>query len=425
MFNFKLGRSVEVLKVINKLTTDQMKKYKLKNGLTIITAQRKTKSVVIEVSVKAGSINETKKNAGISHFLEHMFFEGTKKRPNATLITNEIEKLGGDINAATSYARTLFFVKVLNKHFDTGLEILSDIILNSKFEEKNIEKERKIIIEEIHMVHDDPRHYQWYFFNETLFKNHPAKNPIYGNIPTVKKISRKDILNYYKKYYIPNNMVITVVGDVKNKVKKIENAFKSLKKKVVPKYKTVKEPKQLKTTVKKEKRKISQSHMVFGYKTAPRKHKDSYTLDIIKAILARGQSGTLFHEIRTKRGLAYEIGAYHRTSLDFGLFSIYAGTNKKNINKILNLSLKEIEKLKKVSAKALKEAKTFIEGDFEINNDDNQNYADQLASWEQTTKAEDLKSYIKKIKKVTKNDIKNVVNKYFIKNYTMIVIEQN
>ncbi|MFH1332062.1 MAG: pitrilysin family protein, partial [archaeon] len=154
-----------------------MKKTTLSNGITLITEKRSTKSVTIQVTVKAGSNHENEKIAGISHFIEHMLFEGTKNR-TAIELANEIESIGGEINAATSTERTLYYVTVLKKYFDKAVDVLADLIQNPLFEEKAIEKERNVVLDEVNLVMDDPKRYQWVLFQRTLYKKHPARNPI-------------------------------------------------------------------------------------------------------------------------------------------------------------------------------------------------------------------------------------------------------
>ena len=164
--------------------------------------------------------------------------------------------------------------------------------------------------------------------------------------------------------------------------------------------------------------------MVFGHKTPKRFEKDSYTLDVIHAILGRGQSGRLFDEIRNKRGLAYEVGVQHESAVDYGFFAVHVNTDKKNINKIKEIILNEFEKLKKIKNSDLEEAKNYIEGNYTLENEDNFQLADKLAFW-QTVKDSNLaKNYIRQIKKVTKKDIMAAVNKYLNENYTLTVLEQ-
>ena len=401
-----------------------MKKYLLKNGLTLLFEERPTKTVAVEITVKAGSNNETEKISGISHFIEHMLFEGTKTRPLGREIANEIEKRGGELNAYTSNEKTAFFAKVLNKHFEKALEILSDLIKNPLFDKKNIEKERKVILKEINMVTDEPRFHQWILFQKTLFKKHPTKNPAYGSEKAVRKLTRKDLLNYYKTFYKPNNLIISIVGNVKDVKNKVSNHFQDLKSSKLKKIKKIKEPKQTKPIKKIEKKKLLSSYMILGYKTPKRSDKDSYTLDVVYAILGRGQSGRLFDEIRNKRGLAYEVGAQHESGIDYGFFAVYLNTDKKNINKIKKITLNEFEKLKKINNKDLEEAKTYLEGSYTMENEDNFQFADKLAFWQMIKDANLAKDYINKIKKVTKTDIKKAVDKYLNKNYTLTVLQQ-
>ena len=401
-----------------------MLKYPLKNGLTILFEKRPTKTVAIEIAVKVGSNYEDKKINGISHFIEHMLFEGTKSRKNSREIANEIEKLGGELNAYTSNERTAFFAKVLNKHSEKALEILSDIIKNPLFDKKSIEKERKVILKEINLVTDEPRFHQWILFQKTLFKKHPTKNPTYGSREAIRKLTKKDLINYYKTYYKPNNIIISIVGNVKEAKDKVNKYFKDFKKSKIKEIKKFKEPKQTKPIKKVEKKKLLSSYMVLGYKTPKRLEKDSYALDVIYAILGRGQSGRLFDEIRNKRGLAYDVGVQYEPAVDYGFFAVHLNTDKKNIAKIKNIILQEFEKLKKIKNKDVEEAKNYIEGNHTLENEDNFQMADRFAFWQMVKDANLTKTYINKIKKVSRKDIIKVVDKYLNKNYTLTVLQQ-
>jgi len=400
-----------------------MKKYKLRNGLTLIYEQKPSKSVAIEILAKVGSNHENSKVFGISHFIEHMFFEGTKKRKNSQEIANEIEKLGGDMNAYTTTDRTCYFIKILNKHFDIALDVMADMLQNSQFTKEMVEKERKVILKEIDMVNDQPRFFQWILFEKNIFSKNNAKNPTYGSRKSVSRITRQDIVNYFQKHYVPNNMVMIIVGNVKDVKNKIEKAFKDFQPKEVPTYKKVYEleNKGKKVVVK---RKLNNSYVVLGYKTPNRLSRESYVLDLIHGVLGRGQSGRIFNEIRNKRGLSYEVGINHETSLDFGFFAIYMNIDAKNIELAKNIILKEFEKLKKIDVKDINEAKTFIEGQFYMENEDNFHLADKLAYWELMKDADLVNEYLEKINKVNKKDIIQVVNKFLNKKYTLAVVQQ-
>jgi predicted Zn-dependent peptidase len=400
-----------------------MKTITLDNGFRIIYKKQKSNSVCIEVNVKVGSNNETYDEAGISHFIEHMLFEGTKKRENSFLISNEIEKLGGDLNAATSNERTFFYSKVPNKHFGVALDVISDILLNPEFKEEFIEKEKKIVIDEINLVNDQPRYYQWVMFEKALFVNHPAKNPIYGRKEVIQSLTKEKVVGYYSKYYIPNNMTIVVVGDVDEPIDQIKKYFNGiLKGKLIDKEKVV-EPNQTKSTITNETKDILQAYSIIGFKTVSRNHNDSYVLDVIRAITGRGQSGKIFNEVRNKRGLAYDVGVYHSPSTDFGFFAVYANSGKEHVEEIKSIVLNELEKMKDTNDNDLNEAKTFLEGEFLLEYEENNKMADLLAFWDQIGDVNQSKEYIDQIKKVTLNDIKRVVETYF-NYYTMTVISK-
>lgn len=401
-----------------------MHKIRLNNGITVITQKKRTDSVTIQVIVKTGSNDEKDGIRGISHFIEHMLFEGTKKRTYLQ-IANEIESLGGELNAATSNEITFYYIKILKKHFSKALDVLSDLVQNPLFSKRSIEKERKVILSEAKMTYDDPRFYQWVLFSKALYKKYPAKYPIIGSIDNIKKIDRKDIVSHYNAHYHPNNIIITIVGGLsRDVIKCVKNRFR-IKPRDAIQVKYHVEPEQAKPVNIYEKRKIQQSYLVLGYKTVCRKHKDSYTLDVIRAILGKGLSGRMFNEIRSKRGLGYEVGIHHEANPNYGFFSVYVTIDKKNINLVKSIILKELRKLNNVTKAELKEAMDYIEGEFLLRNEDTKDYAHSLSLWEVSSKAEDFEKYIKNIKKTTLSDIVRISEKYFHNNYTMAVIQQS
>lgn len=402
----------------------KIKRYILSNGLTILHDPRESEVITIQVTIKIGSIHETKEIAGISHYLEHLLFEGTKKRKDSKIISNEIESRGGNFNAYTTNERTAYYVTIHKDFFDVALDVLADMMQNSTFNKKPIETERKVILDEINLVTDEPRNHQWILFFKTLFQNHPVKNPTYGTVETMKSINKRQILDYYTSYYVPNNMVVTVVGNVQNLKSKIGSKFKHAAPKQVKFNLDLSEPEQTSARKTVEKRKIQTSYLVFGYKTVPRHHKDSYVFDIIKAILGRGQSGRLFYEIRTKNALAYEIGAHNDSGKTYGAFCIYLSTNKKNIQKCLSIVKKELQKIQYINKKDLEEAKTFLVGNLFLQTEDSHGRADLLSTWETISKAEDADSYLSKIKKVSIKDVTRVAKKYFTKNHSLAIVMQ-
>jgi len=397
-----------------------MKTYTFSNGCRLIHVPRQSSTCTVLVNVAAGSNNESDKIQGISHYIEHMLFEGTKKRPDSYIISNEIERLGGEFNAATSNERTYYYIKVASQHFGTALDVLSDITCNPLFGPGLLEKEKGIIADEIKLVTDQPRFYQWIFFQQKLYKKHPARRPIYGSIESVNAINRQNILDYYQKHYVGKNITVVVVGDTDNVKARVGKAFSSLaagKPTFLPAYK---EPAQKNESFE-EKRNTAQAYMIQGYKTPPRNHKDSYALDVIRAILGRGQSGKIFNEVRNKRGLAYDVGVLHNPSTDFGFFAVYVNTHRENVEKVREIISDEIRKLSSVTDIELEEAKTFLEGEFLLQSDDTQRYADMIAFWAQCGKAADAQEYVDRIRGVDRNHVIAVSRLYLGPSVTTIL----
>lgn len=400
-----------------------MRKFKLRNSLTVLYEKRKSDSVAIEVCVGTGSNNEPGSIAGISHFLEHMMFEGTKTRTSKQ-ISEAIENIGGELNAGTTNERTYFYVKIPKSKTRLGLDILSDMMKNPSIVQKSLDKERKVILEEIKMVNDQPMFYQWVLFQKTLFKKHPTKNPVYGRFDSVKAITRRKMLNYYRKWYLPGNMILSIVGDIKDPKGLAETYFGDMKPRKVPKMKKVVEPRDKKFLIKKEKRNTNQAYMVLGYKTVPRMHKDSAVLDVISAIFSKGLSGRISDEIRIKRGLAYTVGSIHESRKSFGFFVFHLNCATKNLKLCKSIILNEIKKLSNIGNKELNEAKEHIIGKILLGKEDSQKAADDLAFWEFIGEARLADKYLRDIRKVTKNDIIRVRDRFMHKNYTQIIISR-
>ena len=298
------------------------------------------------------------------------------------------------------------------------------MVANPIFDKKIIEKEKQVVLKEINMVNDDSKSYQWILFHKELFDSHPAKNPTYGSIETVKKFDRQNIVDYYKSHYLPNNMIISIVGNVKNAKEKIEKYFGKLKRGRAIRRRKFNEPVQTKAKKYSEKKKTFNSYMVFGYKTVSRTDKASYVFDVVSAILGRGQSGWIFDEIRNKRGLAYQVGVNSEHESDYGLFAVYTNLDKKNIEKAKEIIMQQFRRLGSISKKDLEEAKTYVEGNNALQMEDNFHKADNFAFWESIKDAKLAEEYINNIKKVTVGDVKRVAKKYLNDKYTLVVIEQ-
>jgi len=397
-----------------------MQKKVLKNGLTVIYKKRNADTVVIEVLVKTGPVYENERIGGIAHFIEHLLFE-TKSR-SAQKLSAEIESLGGVINAFTAEEFTGFYVHLPKKYFNVGLEILSDIIQNPAFNEAFIATERQVILEEIKLWNDDPKLHQWELFKKALFGKHPAGNSGFGTIKSMTSIAKNDLLEFYNRYYAPNNSIITIVGDVDDVFDEVENKFIFNKQaKELPVLPRIEQNKKTELIEKKD---VDHTYFVLGYKIPLRSEKDSYIFDLIENILGYGISSRLANEIRTKRGLAYQVSSDSMISKNFAYFSVFLSTDKKNIPEIKKIILREFDKLQNLKENELEKAKRSIEGNFLIRCVDPIQYATMINLWEYVKDASLIGDYVNEINKVSLNDFKRVAENYLNREYTLIMIEQ-
>ncbi|MBI2573305.1 insulinase family protein [Candidatus Woesearchaeota archaeon] len=397
-----------------------MQKKVLANGITVLYEKRPGNAVIVQVMIGVGSNDEKADERGISHYLEHILFEGTTKRPTNQIISNEIESVGGDFNAYTTTERTNFYIKVLAKHFERAVSVLADILQNPLFEPKSVEKEKKIVIKEMGRVDDEPRYHQWLLLQEALYSKHPCRYPTHGSKKIIENLTPEKVRAYFRKHYIAQNMTIAIVGNIDAWKDTIEKYFVlSGGKKTTSQ--TVHEPALKRSKVIQVPKKTTNTYLMIGYKTVPASHPDAYVLQVIDGILGRGQSGKMFCEIRTKRGLAYDVGTEHVAERTYGYFAIYATIDKEKISTTQKVISEELTKLQQTTAQELKEAQDYLEGDYLLELEEPQKYADQLLFWEQLGNTQDLKDYVKKIKAVTVADVKRVAKKYFSKSVTILM----
>lgn len=394
------------------------KKTVLKNGLKIIICPMKnTRSVTVLILVKAGTKYETKKENGISHFLEHMYFKGTKKRKSALDISKEIDGVGGIINAFTSKDYTGYFVKVDYSHFNLALDLVSDIFLNSTLPDEEINKERGVIIEEIKMFEDTPMHYIEWVWEELLYGDQPAGWKTIGEKENILKIQRKDFLNYIKNHYVSQNTVVCVAGRVNNEktLSMIMDYFSDASQKTQKKKKFVREfqksPRKLFF-----KKNTQQTHLALGVRAFNIFDKRRFALQVLSVILGGNMSSRLFQELREKRGLAYYIHTSVELNPDTGYLVTYAGIDHKNIKKTTFLITEEYKKIKRgnLIEKEIEMAKEYIKGLFRLSLEESDNIASFYAS--QALLEKNIISPEEKIRaldKVNKRDILNVAKYIF------------
>ncbi|MDP2664549.1 MAG: pitrilysin family protein [bacterium] len=341
-------------------------KITLKNGLRIVTIPHKdTRAVAVFVLVGTGSKYETKDKIGISHFLEHMFFKGTKKRPNAIAVTEPIDRVGGMFNAFTGTDYTGYFVKVEYEHQDLALDIVSDIFLNSILPVKEIAKEKGVVIEEIHIFKDNPMRRAETLWQQLLHGDQPAGWEIAGSRETVMGLSRKDLLQYMDSQYVAKNTVVCVAGriDPKSVTKKVEKLFSSIPASEFRKKLKVKEY-QTRPQVLVEHRVADQTRIALGSRGYNLAHPLHYAQEVMAVLLGGMFSSRLFVEVREKLGIAYDINTNSDSDPDVGHLMTSAGVPHDKVEKAITTILREYRKLvsTKVSSKELQKAKDHIKG---------------------------------------------------------------
>ena len=318
--------------------------YTLDNGLRVVTEYiEHLNSISVGVMVQNGSRNEEIELNGISHFIEHMFFKGTDKR-SAKKIVQDIENIGGQINAYTSKETTCYYIKALNTQLDLCLDVLSDMLLHSKFDEEEIEKEKGVVIEEINMSNDNPEDVLDDIHSKVIFEGNSLAYPILGTVDRIKSFNRKKIKEYIKKHYTPYNSVISICGkfDRVELKKMLEEYFGAWDKeyKYAPQYDEV----TLKTGSIYKDKKIEQVHINLGLNGLPYADDKGYSLVMLNNIFGGGASSVLFQKVREELGLCYSIYAYTQPYLGVGTFNIYTGLSKQYADTALQVIDKELKK---------------------------------------------------------------------------------
>lgn len=342
-----------------------------KNGLRLITVPMKENPTVsVFVLVATGSKYETKKKNGLSHFLEHMVFKGTVKRPTAADISREFDNLGAESNAFTGHEYTGYYAKADAKHFKNIFDVLSDIYLNSTFPEKEIEKEKGVIIEEINMYEDRPDQKVQNIFMKLLYGDTPAGWDIIGTKENIRKMERSDFLTYRKAHYVPKATVVIVAGQISESqvFKEVNKVFGQLKK--APKVGRLKiKEKQKNPALKIEYKKTDQAHLVLGFRAFSLFDKRKPALSVLSALLAGGMSTRLFLRLREEMGVCYYVRGGSDLFTDHGFFSISVGANKDRVEEVIQVVLEECDRLKNDLAPEaeLAKAKEYLIGNSKLN----------------------------------------------------------
>jgi len=316
----------------------------LENGIPVVMESfRNVRSVAIGVWVKVGSRYESRSENGISHFLEHMFFKGTKKY-TAKDIAVEIDTVGGDLNAFTSRENTAFYVKVLDEYLDRGINLLSEIFVHSTFPEDELEKEKKIIKEEIKMVEDTPDDYVHDLFTQTIWGREGLGQPVLGTRDTIASFTRDDIISHIRRYYGTRDIVIACAGnfDQDQVMKMLNMRFGGLRQGAATKTGDIPVFRFSRKVVVKD---LSEAHVCIGVPGLSQVDEDRYALFILNTILGGSVSSRLFQEVRENRGLAYSVYSFTAMYYDTGLWGVYAGVSRKRVREVCELIVKEMLEL--------------------------------------------------------------------------------
>ena len=405
--------------------------YKLDNGQNVIIQQVKNNPIVtIDTWIKTGSINETNKNNGVSHFLEHLFFKGTTNHAPGEF-DKILETKGAITNAATSKDFTHYYITIPSEYFNLALEMHADMLSNPLIPGKELERERKVVIEEIAKDLNSPNTLCYDNLVDMLYTNHPYKRKVIGKKEIIETITRDEILSYYNDYYNPSNMITVIVGDVdpENAIKEVKENFKSEYKKPI---KNVYPKEEILTQ---QKRKVAYfptetGYMLIGFRGTKIDAKDSYALDVLATILGDGRSSVFYQDIKEKRQLANSISAMNAGFRDDGIFYISANFDPDKLQRLENAVFEDIKNVQKdgVTPEQLSLAKNIIERDTYYGRESISNIASEIGYTFVTT--DDVKlyeNYINEIKKVTLSDVKHVANKYLgvEKSAVSIVLPQN
>lgn len=389
----------------------------LNNKLRIISHTMKDRnSVALGVWAGVGGRYEEPRIKGAAHFLEHIVFKGTKNY-SCRAIKEEIEGVGGSLNAFTSEECTCYFAKVPTQHTEKTFDILSDMILQPLITKKDVNKERGVILEEIKMYHDLPQHLVMDFLEGLLWTDHPLGQNIAGNLESVGKMSFEDLRQFHRYFYVPSNIVVSACGNLPHqKIATLaRKKFGSLitqndvsckgatNQQKAPKVKIVKKP-------------IEQMHIALGSLGLHREHADRYAAGILNVVLGGNMSSRLFNEVREKRGLAYSVSSGMKLFKDTGAFVVRAGVRNEKVVEAVDVILKELEKISRaaVSTSELTRAKDYVIGQTLLGLEDTAEHMFWVGeSIVATNKVETFRSMIKKVEQVTLADVKRVAAGFF------------
>ncbi|MFW6125787.1 MAG: M16 family metallopeptidase [Chloroflexota bacterium] len=352
----------------------------LDNGLRVISSTMPgTRSVTIIFFLGAGPIYEKDEEAGLSHFVEHLLFKGTQRRPTSKEISEAIEQLGGMFNGSTGKEATIYWFKVARPHFPIALDLAVDMLRSSCFHPGDMERERQVIMEELNESLDSPHHRVSMLIDEVVWPDQPMGRDVIGSRESVAGLTRDMLSNYLSQQYVPNNTVVSVAGDIGHQdvVTAIDRALADWANAVCrPAHPT--DNSQVEPHVRVERKEAEQAHLCMAIRGLPVTHPDRFNLALLNVILGEGMSSRLFLEIREKRGLTYDIFSYVQHFLDSGALTVYAGVDPRHLHTTVDAIVEQLHLLKgDIPEAEVVKAKEYAKGRLLLRMEDTRN----VASW--------------------------------------------
>jgi predicted Zn-dependent peptidase len=380
----------------------KFKKKTLKNGLTVLHEKRDVPVTTVMLAVKYGAEYESPEEKGIAHFIEHLCFKGTAKR-DARQIAEEVEKLGGDLNAFTHEEITAYHVKIPSEHLGVAMDVIFDIFFNAAFPEDEVEKEGNVICEEIKMYRDNPRAHVLDQIKNSLYEP-PFGMFIAGTQETVRGIKRKQLFDKHRSIYIPQNSILCVVGNNDfNEVIKLAESLTVERKGITPVA-----PKIRSRVVRDSEKRgdVHQTNLALGFHFPKLSEKGRYAAEVFSAILGEGLSSKLVSEVREKRGLVYSIKSELDLGENYGYMVIWAGTDPSKSKEVIDVSLEEFAKMKNLTQEELEAGKVQVIGNMKIESESSRDVAMNLILEEVAGDAKSYYDYEKNVRNVTLADLK-------------------
>jgi predicted Zn-dependent peptidase len=395
---------------------NNIKKEVLDNGLTILTEKMPhVRSISLGIWLKIGSRSETQELNGVAHYIEHLLFKGTSHR-TAEEIARQVDSIGGHLDAFTAKETICYSSKVLDEHLPIAFDILADLLINPKFDPGDMEKERGVILEEIKMVEDTPDDLVHEIFIQNFWKDQPLGRPILGTKQTVNKLDRDRVVDFFREFYTPDDLVISAAGNLEHDavVNLIAEKFGHVR---THRNGHVEAPAHTHSRITiRNKKELEQVHICLGVPSHSLSHEDRYACHILNTILGGGMSSRLFQNIRERQGLVYAIFSGLNSYRDTGCLSIYAGTSLETAEKVVDLVIEEFRNLKKqpVDPEELRRAKDHLKGSLMLSLESTSSRMSNLARQElYFGKYFSLDEMTSKIEEVTADEVQRLAHTFF------------